>query len=121
MKNIRHFICNFFNANFIFQTGQPVTYPEAQYQFLDFSIANFEPRNSSRLPNYHRLDLAVTYTPQGVDKFVDGQFVFSIFNIYNRKNAANIRFEQNRETGSNEAIRLSIFGIIPTLTYNFNF
>ncbi|MGB1455390.1 MAG: TonB-dependent receptor [Flavobacteriaceae bacterium] len=110
-----------FNANFIFQTGQPVTYPEAQYQFLDFSIANFEPRNSSRLPNYHRLDLAVTYTPQGVDKFVDGQFVFSIFNIYNRKNAANIRFEQNRETGSNEAIRLSIFGIIPTLTYNFNF
>lgn len=109
------------NANFIFQTGQPITYPEAQYQFLDFSIANFEPRNSSRLPNYHRLDLAITYSPQKRDNRINGQWVFSIFNIYNRRNAANIRFEQNRETGNNEAIRLSIFGIIPTLTYNFNF
>lgn len=109
------------NANFIFQTGQPITYPEAQYQFLDFSIANFEPRNSSRLPNYHRLDLAITYNPQKRDNRINGQWVFSIFNIYNRRNAANIRFEQNRETGNNEAIRLSIFGIIPTLTYNFNF
>jgi hypothetical protein len=47
--------------------------------------------------------------------------VFSVFNAYNRQNAANIRFQQNIETGQNEAIRLSIFGIIPSITYNFKF
>ncbi len=110
-----------FNANFLFQTGQPITYPEAQYRFADFSIPNFEDRNSSRLPSYHRLDLSAIYTPNKKNKTFSGQWVFSIFNLYNRRNAASIRFQQNTETGQNEAIRLSIFGIIPSVTYNFKF
>ena len=43
-----------FNLNFIYQTGQPITYPNAQYQFSGFSIPNFESRNSSRL--HHIID-----------------------------------------------------------------
>ena len=109
------------SANFLFQTGQPITYPEAQYKFQNFSIPNFEQRNSSRLPNYHRLDLAAIYTPDQKGRSYTGQWVFSVFNAYNRQNAANIRFQQNIETGQNEAIRLSIFGIIPSVTYNFKF
>ena len=109
------------SANFLFQTGQPITYPEAQYKFQNFSIPNFEKRNSSRLPNYHRLDLAAIYTPDQKGRPYTGQWVFSVFNAYNRQNAANIRFQQNIETGQNEAIRLSIFGIIPSVTYNFKF
>ena len=57
-----------FSANFLFQTGQPITYPEAQYRFLNFSIPNFETRNSSRLPNYHRLDLSAIYNPNRKNK-----------------------------------------------------
>ena len=110
-----------FSANFLFQTGQPITYPEAQYRFLNFSIPNFETRNSSRLPNYHRLDLSAIYTPNRKNKAFSGQWVFSVFNAYNRKNAASIRFQENSTTGQNEAIRLSIFGIIPSVTYNFKF
>ena len=110
-----------FNANFLFQTGQPITYPEAQYQFMNFSIPNYETRNSSRLPNYHRLDLSAIYSPDRKDKAFSGQWVFSVFNAYNRQNAANIRFQKNTNTGQNEAIRLSIFGIIPSVTYNFKF
>jgi hypothetical protein len=110
-----------FSANFLFQTGQPITYPEAQYRFLNFSIPNFETRNSSRLPNYHRLDLSAVYTPNRKNKAFSGQWVFSVFNAYNRKNAASIRFQENTTTGQNEAIRLSIFGIIPSVTYNFKF
>jgi len=110
-----------FNANFLFQTGQPITYPEAQYQFMNFSIPNYETRNSSRLPNYHRLDLSAIYSPNRKDKAFSGQWVFSVFNAYNRQNAANIRFQKNIDTGQNEAIRLSIFGIIPSVTYNFKF
>ena len=108
-----------FNTNFIYQTGQPVTYPNGQYTFKGFSIANYESRNSSRLPAYHRLDLSASFTPQKKNGKQTGEWVFSIFNVYNRKNAASIRFEQNLDTGSNEAIKLSLFGIIPSVTYNF--
>jgi hypothetical protein len=83
-----------FNANFIYQTGQPTTYPNGQYSFLDFSIPNYEARNSSRLPAYHRLDLSATYTPQKKEINNAGEWVFSIFNIYNRQNAASIRFQK---------------------------
>jgi len=110
-----------FNTNFIYQTGQPTTYPNGQYTFMEFAIPNFEARNSSRLPAYHRLDFSATYTPQKKEKKMNGEWVFSIFNIYNRKNAASIRFQKNFETNANEAIRLSIFGIIPSVTYNFKF
>ena len=105
------------NFNFIFQTGQPITYPNAQYQFQGFSIPNYEARNSSRLPSYHRLDISAIYKP----KNKAGEWVFGIYNIYNRKNAASIRFQQNNNNGTNEAIRLAIFGIIPSVTYNFKF
>ena len=106
-----------FNLNFIYQTGQPITYPNAQYQFSGFSIPNFESRNSSRLPSYNRLDVSAILTP----KNKKGQWIFGIYNIYNRKNAASIRFQENLDTGINEALRLTIFGIIPSVTYNFKF
>lgn len=105
------------SANFLFQTGQPITYPNAQYKFSGFSIPNFEARNSSRLPAYHRLDFSAVYSPK--NKL--GQWVFGVYNIYNRKNAASIRFQENLESGNNEALRLTIFGIIPSVTYNFKF
>ena len=104
-------------ANFFFQTGQPITYPNAQYKFSGFSIPNFEARNSSRLPAYHRLDFSAVYSPK--NKL--GQWVFGVYNIYNRQNAASIRFQENLESGNNEALRLTIFGRIPSVTYNFKF
>ena len=107
------------NMNFIYQTGQPTTYPSGQYDFSGFSIANFEPRNSSKLPAYHRFDISAVYSPKKLNKSFKGQWVFGIYNLYNRQNAASIRFQNNIDTGLNEAIRLSIFGIIPSITYNF--
>lgn len=109
------------NTNFLFQSGQPITYPNGQYNFMNFSIPNYETRNTSRLPSYHRLDLSASYTPKKEQQKSNGEWVFSVFNVYNRRNAASLRFEQNPETGQNEAIRLSIFGIIPSVTYNFKF
>ena len=50
-----------------------------------------------------------------------GEWVFSIYNLYGRKNAASISFRQNQETAQNEAYRLSIFGFVPSVTYNFKF
>ena len=111
-----------FSANAVFQTGRPVTYPNSQYQYEGLSIASFGNRNESRLPAYHRLDLSATYKPKkNMNRKLQGEWVFGIYNVYNRRNAASISFLQNQDTGRNEANRLSIFGIIPSITYNFKF
>jgi len=111
-----------FNANFLFQTGQPVTYPNGQYEYNNIRIPSYTNRNEFRLPTYHRLDISATYTPKP-DKIkgLRGEWVFGLYNIYNRRNAASISFNQNRDTFQNEAVRLSIFGIVPSISYNFKF
>ena len=112
------------STNFLLQTGQPTNYPVGQYEFqgLNVPIYNDNLRNAYRLPAYHRLDLSATLTPMKNNiKDWQGEWVFGIYNIYNRKNAASIAFSRNAETSSNEAIKTSIFGIVPSVTYNFKF
>jgi hypothetical protein len=111
-----------FSSNYLFQTGQPATFPNGQYEYNGIIIPSYEARNSSRLPAYHRLDVSVNYNPKPQsDKQFKGQWVFGIYNIYNRRNAANISFRENRMSGTNEAVRLAIFGIVPSVSYNFKF
>ena len=112
------------STNFLLQTGQPTNYPVGQYEFqgLNVPIYNDNLRNADRLPAYHRLDLSATLTPMKNNiRDWQGEWVFGIYNIYNRKNAASIAFSRNAETSSNEAIKTSIFGIVPSVTYNFKF
>ncbi len=111
-----------FNANFIYQTGQPTNYPIGQFQFEGLVVPYFGLRNQERLPDFHRLDIAATLRPSNpFGKKFRGEWVFSIYNVYNRMNAASINFRQNQDTGRNEAVRTSIFGIVPAVTYNFRF
>ena len=111
-----------FNTNFIFQTGQPTTYPIGQYKYMDLVVPNYGSRNSNRLPNYHRLDLSLTLNPKkNIERNFKSEWVFGIYNIYNRDNANSITFKQNEKTLENEAVQLSIFGIVPSVTYNFKF
>jgi len=110
-----------FGANFVLQSGQPITYPNSQYVYQGITVPNYGLRNENNLPLYHHLDISATLTPKQKSKKWTEEWVFSIYNLYARKNAANISFRQNLETGRNEAIRLSIFGIVPAITYNFKF
>lgn len=111
-----------FGANFVLQTGQPVTFPNGQYEYQGITIPTYGLRNEDRLPTYHHLDISATYTPKPTKKKGwQSEWVFSIYNLYGRKNAASISFRQNVDTGANEAIRLSIFGIVPGVSYNFKF
>lgn len=111
-----------FSSNFLLQTGQPATFPNGQYQYNGITVPSFDSRNSSRLPSYHRLDIAANYNPNpNSDKNFKGEWVFGIYNIYNRRNAASLTFRENRLSGTNEAIRFSIFGIVPSVSYNFKF
>jgi TonB dependent receptor/CarboxypepD_reg-like domain/TonB-dependent Receptor Plug Domain len=111
-----------FGAIFTLQSGRPVTYPNGQYQYGDIVVPSYGARNENRLPAYHHLDVSATYVPHPEKrKGWQGEWVFSIYNLYNRQNSASISFRQNEDTGSNEAVRLSIFGMIPSVTYNFKF
>lgn len=111
-----------FGANFALQSGQPVTYPNGQYEYLGITVPSYGLRNESRLPAYHHLDISATLTPRkNKDRNWKGEWVFSIYNLYNRMNAASINFRQNVDTGANEAVQLSIFGIVPAVSYNFKF
>jgi hypothetical protein len=111
-----------FGANFALQSGQPVTFPNGQYQYLGITVPSYGLRNENRLPAYHHLDISATLSPsKNSSRSTKSEWVFSIYNLYNRKNAAAINFRQNSETGNNEAIKTSIFGIVPAISYNFKF
>ena len=111
-----------FNSNLIFQTGQPTNYPIGQFKFKGLVVPIYGPRNQERLPAYHRIDVSATLTPRkNKNRRLQGEWVFSIYNLYNRRNAASINFRQNEDTKINEAVRTSIFGIVPSVTYNFKF
>ncbi|MDO5607480.1 MAG: TonB-dependent receptor [Capnocytophaga sp.] len=111
-----------FAATFVAQSGLPATFPNAKYEYQGILIPNFGLRNTNRLPAYHRLDISATYTPQGSkNRRWKGEWTFGIYNLYNRMNAASVAFRQNAETGRTEAAKFSIFGIIPSATYNFKF
>ena len=108
-------------GNFIYQTGQPTNYPNSQYTYMNLNVPNYGKRNSQRLPNYHRMDINLTLTPEKKNKKIEGSWVFGIYNLYDRDNASSIIFRRNNETLKNEAVQISIFGIVPSVTYNFKF
>ncbi len=111
-----------FGANFALQSGQPVTYPNAQYKYQGLTIPSYGQRNENRLPAYHHLDLSATLTPRkNIGRKWQSEWVFSLYNVYNRANAASISFRQNYSNGNNEALRLSIFGVVPGISYNVKF
>jgi CarboxypepD_reg-like domain/TonB-dependent Receptor Plug Domain len=111
-----------FGANFALQSGQPVTYPNGQYTYENLSVPSYGLRNQNRLPFYHHLDISATLSSRkNKNRKWQSEWVFSIYNLYNRKNAASIGFRQNVDTGNNEAVKTSIFGIVPAASYNFKF
>lgn len=111
-----------FGGIFTFQSGKAATFPNGKYQYQGITVANYGLRNEDALAAYHHLDLSATYIPKpDKKKGWQGEWVFSIYNVYNRSNAASYSFGQNEDTGLSEAKRISIFGIIPGVTYNFKF
>ena len=114
-----------FGVNFVFGSGRPVTYPTGRYEQNGLVVADYNDRNGNRLPAYHRLDISATLNPK---KGKNGKWVFSLVNVYNRQNAASIYFnevseigDQDIATGMTQATKLSFFGIVPSISYEFKF
>ena len=116
------------SALWVYQTGNTMTIPVGYYFYMGSYITEFSERNGYRMPPYHRLDLAVNWTIKKTSKFETG-LNFSVYNVYNRKNPFFIYLETHAdiEPGEtnfsigNKAYQMSLFPIIPSVTWNFKF
>ena len=109
------------SASFVYNTGNAVTYPVGKYE-VDGEIINlYSNRNGSRMPDYHRLDLGATKILKKRPNF-ESSINFSVYNAYARKNAYSISFrEVAGDPSMTEAVKVSLFSILPSITYNFKF
>ncbi|PZR37634.1 MAG: hypothetical protein DI538_12005 [Azospira oryzae] len=122
-------------ADFVFTTGSPTTYPDQRYLSQGYLIPynSKNSRNDVRLSNYHRLDISVrldgkTLRRNGKQRKMEDYWVFSVYNIYGRKNTFSTYFVQSEDRLSAgqvpqaEAHRVSIIGtMVPSISYNFKF
>ncbi len=120
-----------FSANFVYLTGTPATFPTSRYEIGEYIVPHNSnnTRNNLRIPDYHRLDISATRKGKKKsedDKWV-GEWVFSVYNVYSKRNPFSIFFRQQGAPPLNqviqtEAVRLSVIGsFIPSISYNFKF
>jgi hypothetical protein len=110
-----------FSANWVFYTGDAVTFPSGKYVVDGSTINLYTERNGYRMPDYHRLDLGVTYYFKKSETR-EMSLSLSVYNAYARKNAYVINFRESETNPNNtEAVKLSLFSVVPSLTFNFRF
>ena len=114
------------SANFVFLSGTPSTFPNSKIQIQGYNIPynTDNIRNNYRITPYHRLDLGATYEfKKNETRRFKQTLVFSVYNVYNRRNAFSIYFRTKAgEPNQTEAVRFSVIGsVVPAVTYNFKF
>lgn len=115
-----------FGANFAYITGVPYTVPTQKYVFDGIAYPQTVPgtRGNIRVPDYHRLDISATKkNKKALFGKGSSEWVFSVYNAYNRKNPFSIYTRPNETNAvQTEAVQLSIIGsFVPAVTYNFSF
>ncbi|MBX3164082.1 MAG: TonB-dependent receptor [Bacteroidetes bacterium] len=120
------------SVNFVYLSGTPSTFPDARIEIQGIAVPynTTNVRNNYRVTPYHRLDCGVTFNFRKNDyRKYKQHLVLSVYNVYARKNAYSIYFQQMSGTGNDpllpmqtEARRFAVVGtFIPAITYNFNF
>ncbi|WP_080903893.1 TonB-dependent receptor [Parabacteroides sp. Marseille-P3160] len=106
----------------VYATGNPTSYPSGRFEIGGEYFPIYSGRNEFRKPDYHRLDLSLTYIPNPKSKKRwQGEWNFSLYNAYWQKNPWMITFDQDDVSGLPHAEMIYLFGIIPSITYNFKF
>ncbi|HEY8934422.1 MAG TPA: TonB-dependent receptor [Cyclobacteriaceae bacterium] len=117
-------------GNFIYNTGRPITLPAGKFEYSSYHPDVITERNGYRLPPVHRLDLSATFTPRKNDnRKWKSQWIFSVYNVYSRKNPFTIYTRTKRDSDGNvvgdgtikEARMIYLFPVLPSVTYNVKF
>ena len=109
-------------ANWIYNTGQPVTFPSGQYTINGLTYAVYNGyRNQSRYPDYHRLDLSFTCKLGKLDnRRWQHEINVSVYNAYARHNTWAITFDQDKD-GAMITKNMYLFSAVPSISYNFKY
>ena len=118
------------SANFVLNSGTPATFPTSRVEQQGYVIPynSLNSRNNVRIPAYHRLDIAATLKAKDRGKKFRSEWVFGVYNVYNRRNPFSIFFRQDQNRPqvntpvNTEAVRFSVVGnFIPSISWNFKF
>ncbi len=114
------------SANFAYATGVATTFPNAAYEYDGIIVPHNtdNARNNYRVPAYHRLDFSATLNgKKRPNRRIETNWVFSIYNVYARRNPFTVFFRQNPDNlQQTQAVRFSVFGsILPSVTFNAKF
>jgi hypothetical protein len=109
------------SATWVYNTGNAVTYPNGKYASQGQVAFYYTQRNGYRMPAYHRLDLGATLLTKKTARS-ESSWTFSVYNAYDHLNPYAITFQQDPNNPSRtQAVQYSLFGIVPSVTYNFKF
>ncbi len=111
------------SSTFLYSTGRPVTLPEGYYHISGIPFPYWEGRNKYRLPDYHRLDLGIKYSPNFLMRWTRGlktTIDVALYNVYDRRNIHTINFNQGQNRLF-EQIGQSTYGFMPSININVEF
>ncbi len=128
-----------FGFVFVYATGQPITLPAERYFYETNIVDVYGDRNAFRMAPYHRADISATLNGKETRKAIDletgneiqkpkrikSSWNFSVYNLYNRRNPYFIYFGNDGQLASGtvqvKAYQVSLFPILPSVTWNFEF
>lgn len=130
-KTNKHWV---FSANWMYLTGNPYTLPVSFYYFNGYSVPVYGSKNNGRLPDYHRLDIAITYNINKPSRKYQHALELNLYNVYARANAISMNFNKIIDDKGNFVVPadlqgnyeivpsvISVAGIIPSINYKFSF
>ena len=111
------------STEWVFYSGSPTTYPVGRFFYRARWVPVYSSRNEDRLPDYHRMDLSLTYRTKRrvANKRWSTEWNLSLYNAYSRHNAWSVAFTYGRLEDEPQAAKVYLFTIIPSLSCNIQF
>ncbi len=118
---------------FVYGTGNALTMPTGRFVYnigynpderqpIFTNINQYDKINDYRMPAYHRMDIAFTYTPKTKStRRFKSSWNFSVYNVYNRYNPYFIYIDVNEEKRTIQGKKVFLFPVVPSVTWNFKF
>ena len=111
------------SGDWVFSSGAAITLPESSYELDGSQITHYGERNSYRMPAYHRMDVSIKFLKQ--KKKFERAWVISVYNVYNRLNTFYINMDTEYDsmngTRRNVLKKITLFPVIPSISYQFKF
>jgi len=109
------------SSDFVYYTGNAVTFPSGKYLVNNQWVFLYTERNGYRMPSYNRLDFSATKQLKAHKKW-SSEIVYSLYNVYGRENPYVVTFRTDPDNPQvTQAVQTSLFRWVPSISYNFKF